>query len=50
MMYMSPAAPVGIITKLSNHYDERVLHWVNELKIVCLLVKKTTSKYKIFVF
>ena len=37
MICMSPAATVGIITKLSNHYDERLLHWVNELKMVCLL-------------
>ena len=49
MMCMSPAATAGIITKLSIHYDERVLHWVNELKIVCLLVRKMTSNYKIFV-
>ena len=35
---MSPSATIGIITKLSSQYDDKVLHWASELKKICMYI------------
>jgi len=38
MICMSPSSTVGIITKLSKQFDQRVLNWASEVKKVCLFL------------